>query len=164
MNKEKKYEISKGLIYISNFIKLTYISKRSGKCNSIISAGIRHSARNGKPYYFDDSMVSSFESLVHSIGYDLLNTSIHTTPQNDIIIVGNTFIEKFKSLGEVVHLPYIFNERMGWTTKQKLMRLSQKDNSCYNKFTTEHIEQVNSIIREIAIELLSISFVIDRQD
>lgn len=128
-------------------------------CRDVITRGVNHSMHNNKPYYFSEKYVSDLQRVIISVGTSLMKVRILQEPQSEVeypLCYGDDMVSKFKVLGKVIKLPYLFINVLGKTKKWQSMHLFEKKESYYNRFKDAELDLINDGIRAIALKLCSI--------
>lgn len=160
----QKLPADKGVRQVIDMIKSKYVSDMMNGnnvyCRNIISIGANHNLHNGKPYYFSKKEVSDIQRVIKDIGTSLLYVCILQEPQSEAdypLCYGDDMVSKFKVLGKVIKLPYLFINVLGKTESWQKMHLSGKaQKKYYNHFTDEELSMINDGIHSIALNLCSI--------
>ena len=122
----------------------------------MIGHGLHHHIVNGKPYYYSEKQVEDLQAAINWTCYHLNATEILPESQTKEVYplcYGIDYVSKFKVLGKVIKLPYLFTNVLGKTEKWRKMHLSQKDCPYYNKFTDDELDMINEGICEVARRL-----------
>ncbi|MDE6721568.1 MAG: hypothetical protein K2J84_05405 [Bacteroidaceae bacterium] len=159
----QKLPADQGMQQATNMIKLKYIAElmdgNDKTCNAVICRGIKHCIHHNKPYYFSEKEVYELQRIITSVGTSLLYVRILQEPQSEEeypLCHGDDMVSKFKVLGKVIKLPYLFINVLGKTEKWQKMHLSGKREVYYNRFTDSELDLINDGIRAIALKLCSI--------
>lgn len=159
----QKLPADDGMRQVTSMIKAIYIAKlmdgNDSTCNSIISRGIKHSLFNKRPYYFSEKEVYDFQRIITDIGTSLMQVRILQEPQSEAeypLCYGDDMVSKFKVLGKVVKLPFLFMDVIGKKKRWMTMHLTSKEDFYYNRFTDSELDLINDGIRFIALKLCSI--------
>lgn len=157
-----------GMRQVLDIIKQKYMAEQmeggDHSCRTLLSMGITHVLYNGKPYYYSEQMVADLQRIITEVGTTLMHTQILQEPQREQdypMCYGNDMVSKFKVLGKVIKLPYLFINVLGKTEKWQKMHLSAKKEFYYNRFTDAELSMINDGIRTIALKLCSIQLTID---
>ena len=81
------------------------------------------------------------------------------TKEDSPYCYGEDMVSKFKVLGKVIKLPYLFINVLHKTVKWQKMHLSGKTERYYNHFTDDELVMINRGIQTIAQKLSSIQLV-----
>ena len=165
----KDYNIQEGLTYATGLIRSNYIglflkSPKSGYFD--ISSIINSRDRNGISFYYSPEGVKYLQNVLNDIVASLAKVSITSEPQSEEqfpLCYGEDYVSKFKVLGKVIKLPYLFQNLLGKKGKWQRMHLSDRGDFYYNKFKEEELKQINAGIRTIAINIASINLVYDEE-
>lgn len=160
----KTMNADEGVKFATSIIKNNYLADLMPGENhmskvTLISNATSHTLRNGKPLYFTKKQVEDLQDCLGKAVSAILAIRILSTPQSQEeypYCYGDDYVSKFKVLRKVLCLPYLFTTLMGKNTRWMKGHLSDKPASYYNKFTDEELEQINSAIRTMAIQLASI--------
>ena len=142
-----------------SMVKSIYIAQKWGRRGSVLSSGTNRSKVGGKPYSFSQWDVDELQEVITGIGQELMDVKIIQVPQSQEdypLCYGVDMVEKFKTLGKVIKLPYLFCTVMERPTTWQGMHLCNRASACYNKFTDEELTIINEGIRTIALKLCSI--------
>ena len=155
----KRLPADEAMRLVTSMIKTDYIVELTGLSPSIISQGQNHSIVKGKPFYYKERHLLLLRNAVKYVIKELLYIKI--SDNKDIL-------SQLKELGNIVRLPYIFQNIMGKTEFWVNKRISQKVNtdvrkecSMLEEFTSDEVLQINDAIRIIALTLLSIEITTD---
>ena len=124
-----------------------------------ISMGMKHLIRNGQPYYYTEQQVADLNMGISLTAAHLLKTEVkqgEQTAEESPYCYGEDMVGKFKVLGKVIKLPYLFIDVLGKTERWQKMHLSDKKERYYNQFTDEELAMINEGIRKIAERLMDI--------
>lgn len=156
-----------GLLYVATMVKTTHLEGITGIYGTRIRQGSIHAVVNGKPLYFSQDIIDKLQKAIISIGTQLMNTNVTLEPQHEDgnpYCHGNDIVSKFKVLGKVIKLPFLFIDVMGRTERWQKMHLSDKNQpKYYNKFSQEDLEEINNGIHSIALRLLSVKLMYEEQ-
>lgn len=161
----KNYSVKEGMSYAIEMVKTLYLGSflKSPRTGCIIISSLANSVENtGATFYLTDDGVKYLQDVLNKISSSLINVQIVDEPQSQEtspLCYGEDYVSKFKVLGKVIKLPYLFQTVMGKTVRWQKMHLSDKKERYYNKFTPEELQQINDAIRTIAINLASIKLV-----
>lgn len=155
----KRLPADEAMRLVTSMIKTDYIVELTGLSPSIISQGQNHSIVKGKPFYYKERHLLLLRNAVKYVIKELLYIEI--SDNKDIL-------SQLKELGNIVRLPYIFQNIMGktefWVNKrisQKVNTDARKECSMLEEFTSDEVLQINDAIRIIALTLLSIEITTD---
>lgn len=124
-----------------------------------ISFGMKHSLHNGQPYYYSQQQVQDLNMGISLTAAHLLKTEVkqgEQTAEESPYCYGEDMVGKFKVLGKVIKLPYLFIDVLGKTERWQKMHLSDKKERYYNQFTDEELAMINEGIRKIGERLMDI--------
>ena len=158
-----------GMRQVLDIIKQKYVAEQmeggNQSCQILLSMGIKHNLYNGKPYYYSSQMVADLQRIITEVGTTLMHTQILQEPQSEQdypMCYGDDMVSKFKVLGKVIKLPYLFINVLGKTEAWMKLRLSAKrEVKYYNRFTDDELSLINDGIRTIALKLCSIQLTVD---
>ena len=123
----------------------------------MIGHGAHHHIVNGKPYYYSEKQVEDLQAAINWTCYHLNATEILPEAQTKEVYplcYGIDYVSKFKVLGKVIKLPYLFTNVLGKTEAWRKLRLSKKwEVKYYNKFTDDELDMINEGISEVARRL-----------
>ena len=90
--------------------------------------------------------------------YDKLNEVVAEISKelNGTTIGEENTLEQLKTLGKWVRLPWLLQEELGLTVRQATMRMSDKREGVYGKFTPEMLRIINTAIIRASFELMQI--------
>ena len=165
----KDYNIQEGLAYATSMLKANYFAsllKSTKSGYNIISAIVNSNDLSGISFYYSPEGVKYHQNVLNDIVANLAKVSITSEPQSEEqfpLCYGDDYVGKFKVLGKIIKLPYLFRNLLGKTERWQKMHLSQKDCPYYNKFKEEELKQINAGIRTIAINIASINLVYDEE-
>lgn len=152
-----------GMRLTLDMVKREYVAQLmpgNPKTNStIIGFGANRAIYNGKPYSFSSKQVEELQDIITRIGTALMQVRIQQEPQTQAdspLCYGDDMVSKFKVLGKVIKLPYLFINVLGKTEKWQKMHLSAKKERYYNHFTDSELSLINDGIRTIALKLCSL--------
>jgi len=160
----EKLPADQGMRLVLDMIKKKYIAEQmeggNSSCQTLLGIGISHALYNGKPYYYSSRMVANIQKAVTEVGAMLMQVQIIQGPQ-DVqeypLCYGEDMVSKFKVLGKVIKLPYLFVNVLGKTERWQKMHLAdKKEVRYYNQFTDDELSMINDGIRSIALKLCSI--------
>ncbi len=160
----EKLPADQGMRLVLNMIKKKYIAEQmeggNNSCQTLLGIGISHALYNGKPYYYSPRMVANIQKAVTEVGDMLMQTKIVQESQTACeypLCYGEDMVSKFKVLGKVIKLPYLFVNVLGKTERWQKMHLTDKrEVRYYNQFTDDELSMINDGIRSIALKLCSI--------
>ena len=159
----QKLPADQGMRQALDMIKSKHVAERmeggDKTCGLLLSFGVNHNPYNGKPYYYSDKQVDELQHIITTVGMELMNVRILQEPQSEAdfpLCYGEDMVSKFKVLGKIIKLPYLFINILGKTEKWQKMHLSGKDEVYYNRFTDDELSLINDGIRSIALKLCSI--------
>ena len=148
-------------------IKGNYIGgilKSAKTSYNIVSAIINSNDLCGISFYYSPEGVKYLQNVLNDIIANLAKVSITSEPQSEEqfpLCYGDDYVSKFKVLGKVIKLPYLFQNLLGKKEKWQRMHLSDRTDFYYNTFKEEELKQINAGIRTIAINIASINLVYD---
>ena len=165
----KDYNIQEGLEYVFTMLKTDYFgsfmrSKASGR--SVASCIVNSLYQTKTIQYYTPEGVKYLQDVLNDIVASLAKVSITSEPQSEEqfpLCYGEDYVSKFKVLGKVIKLPYLFQNLLGKTENYQKMKLSRKTDRYYNAFKEEELKQINAAIRTIAINIASINLVYDEE-
>lgn len=165
----EKLPADQGMRQVLDMIKQKYVAEHMDglhKTNIVLlSFGVGHNMHNGKPYYYSEKTVADLQRIITEVGTTLMHTQILQEPQSEQdypMCYGDDMVSKFKVLGKVIKLPYLFINVLGKTERWQKMHLAdKKEVKYYNRFTDEELSLVNDGIRTIALKLCSIQLTVD---
>ncbi|MBP5479931.1 MAG: hypothetical protein J6Y15_11295, partial [Bacteroidaceae bacterium] len=146
--------------YIGSFMK----TKSTGR--HVVSCISNNSPTSEVLQYYSLEGVRYLQNVLNDIVASLAKVSITSEPQSEEqfpLCYGEDYVSKFKVLGKVIKLPYLFQNLLGKTEGYQKMKLSRKSDRYYNMFKEEELKQINSAIRTIAINIASINLVYDEE-
>ena len=159
----QKLPAEQGMRQVMDMIKLKYITElmdgNDKSCASIITRAVNRHLRNGKPFHLSEKNVSELQRIIVDVCASLMKVRILQEPQSEEeypLCHGDDMVSKFKVLGKVIKLPYLFINVLGKTEKWQKMHLSGKSEVYYNRFTDSELDLINDGIRAIALKLCSI--------
>lgn len=159
----QKLPADQGMRQVIDMIKSKYIAELMDgdniTCIHSLSNGVNHTIRNNKPYYFSEKNISELQRIIVDVCTSLMKVRILQEPQSEAeypLCYGDDMVSKFKVLGNVIKLPYLFIKVLGKTEKWQKMHLSGKREVYYNRFTDSELDLINDGIRAIALKLCSI--------
>lgn len=161
----KTMPVIEGMKLVNQMLKAGYVAKMAGKCQNIISIGISHSMRNGKPYWFTEDDRIKFQDAVRRIASEMLLQRMvaePTTVDDDPWCGGNGWVEKFHTLRKRVSMKYLF-EQAGYSEIWYANRINKKS-AVTGRFSDEDIERINRALHNIALQLSALEFVPDNRD
>lgn len=161
----KTYPASAGMRMVLDMIKAKHLAdlvdSNQNYAKVWISLGANHGIYNGKPYYYPEQKVLDLQRVITQTAEGLMNTFLTDSEQTMDefpYCYGEDFVSKFKVLGKVIKLPYLFYNVLGKTEGWMKLRLSSKwEVKYYNKFTEDELKQINDGIHEIAHMLMDIT-------
>ena len=152
-----------GMRLALDMVKSKYVAEQmegSDKTSLLLlSFGVNHNLYHGKPYYYPDKMVEELQHIITQIGTALMQVQILQDPQtqeDSPLCYGDDMVSKFKVLGKVIKLPYLFINMLCKTEGWQKMHLSAKKEKYYNHFTDAELSMINDGIRAIALKLCAI--------
>ena len=165
----EKLPADQGMRQVLDMIKQKYVAEHmeggDHSCQILLSIGITHALYHGKPYYYSSQMAADLQRIITEVGTTLMHTRILQEPQSEQdypMCYGDDMVSKFKVLGKVIKLPYLFINVLGKTEAWMKLRLSAKrEVKYYNRFTDEELSLINDGIRTIALKLCSIQLTVD---
>ncbi|MDE5740117.1 MAG: hypothetical protein K2H92_07405, partial [Bacteroidaceae bacterium] len=160
----QKLPANQGMRQVIDMIKSKYIAElMDGSnifCRDVLTRGTNQSIYKNKPYYFSEKQVSDLQRVIISVCTSLMKVRILQEPQSEEeypLCYGEDMVSKFKVLGKVIKLPYLFTNVLGKTENWQKMHLSGKaQKKYYNRFTDAELDLINDGIRAIALKLCSI--------
>lgn len=159
----QKFPADQGMRQVIDMIKSKYIAElmdgNNGACRVFLTMGVNHCLYHKKPYYFSEKEVSNLQRVIVDVCTSLMKVRILQEPQSEAeypLCYGDDMVSKFKVLGKVIKLPYLFINVLGKTKKWQSMHLFEKKESYYNRFTDAELDLINNGIRAIALKLRSI--------
>lgn len=165
----KDYNVQEGMAYATSILKSTYLAtlmKNPTSGANVISC-LANGFYTSLIFYYTPDGVKYLQSVLNDVVASLAKVSITSEPQSEEqfpLCYGEDYVSKFKVLGKVIKLPYLFQTLLGKSKKWKDMHLSQKSEvRYYNRLSDEDLKQINSGIRTIVINLASINFVYDEE-
>ena len=159
---ERRLPADEGMREVLDMVKGKHLASLMDTNNAAsavtwISFGANHNTHNGKPYYYSEKQVEDLQAAINWTCYHLNATEILSEAQTKEVYplcYGIDYVSKFKVLGKVIKLPYLFTNVLGKTKKWKDMHLSQKrEVKYYNKFTDDELDMINEGICEVARRL-----------
>lgn len=152
-----------GMRLALDMVKAKYVAQlmqgSDKTCLLLLSFGVNHNLYHGKPYEYPDKMVEELQDIITRIGTALMQVRIQQEPQTQAespLCYGDDMVSKFKVLGKVIKLPYLFINVLGKTEGWMKMHLSAKKERYYNHFTDSELAMINDGIRTIALKLCAI--------
>lgn len=160
----EKLPADQGMRLVLDILKAKYVAERmeggNTSCNVYLCSGVYHYSYHGKPYYFSNERVLELQQIVTEVGAMLMQTKIVQESQTACeypLCYGEDMVSKFKVLGKVIKLPYLFVNVLGKTERWQKMHLTDKrEVRYYNQFTDDELSMINDGIRSIALKLCSI--------
>lgn len=165
----EKLPADQGMRQVLDMIKQKYVAEHmeggDHSCQILLSIGITHALYHGRPYYYSSQMVADLQRIITEVGTTLMHTQILQEPQSEQdypMCYGDDMVSKFKVLGKVIKLPYLFINVLGKTEAWMKLRLSAKrEVKYYNRFTDDELSLINDGIRTIALKLCSIQLTVE---
>ncbi|MDE5551233.1 MAG: hypothetical protein K2I99_07800 [Bacteroidaceae bacterium] len=161
----QKLPADQGMRQVISMIKSKYIAElmdgNSENCRTILSNGVYHNIKHNKPYYFSEKQVSDLQRIIVDVCASLMKVRILQEPQSEEeypLCYGDDMVSKFKVLGKVIKLPFLFIDVIGKKKRWMTMHLTSKEDFYYNRFTDSELDLINDGIRAIALKLCSIQF------
>ncbi|MDE5998583.1 MAG: hypothetical protein K2H04_00670, partial [Bacteroidaceae bacterium] len=116
----QKLPADQGMQQVISMIKSKYIAElmdgNNENCRTILSNGVYHNIKHNKPYYFSEKQVSDLQRVIISICTSLMQVRILQESQSEAeypLCYGDDMVSKFKVLGKVVKLPFLFIDVIG---------------------------------------------------
>lgn len=165
----KDYNIQEGLTYATSMITVNYLGafmKSPNRGRDAVSLIINSRNNTGAIQYYSPEGVKYLQNVLNDIVANLAKVSITSEPQSEEqfpLCYGDDYVSKFKVLGKIIKLPYLFRNLLGKTEGYQKMKLSAKNDRYYNTFKEEELKQINAGIRTIAINIASINLVYDEE-
>lgn len=129
----QKLPADQGMRQVIDMIKSKYIAElmdgNNETCRIFLTMGVNHCLYNNKSYYFSEKEVSNLQRIITDIGTSLMKVRILQEPQSETeypLCYGEDMVGKFKVLGKVIKLPYLFINVLCKTENWQKMHLSGK--------------------------------------
>ena len=165
----EKIPADQGMRQVLDMVKREHIAQQmegSPKNNYLlVGFGANNTIYNGKPYQYSTKQVEELQRIITEVGTTLMHTQILQEPQSEQdypMCYGDDMVSKFRVLGKVIKLPYLFVNVLGKTIGYQKLHLSMKNEvKYYNRFTDEELSMLNDGIRTIALKLCSIQLTVE---